>query len=58
MDDRKISYKLTQDKDLVSGDILLYLDAKDMTSVQSEVDEDWAKFESIKARAVVLRFAK
>ena len=58
VDDRKISYKLIQDKDLVSGDILLYLDAKDMTSVQSEVDEDWTKFEGTKARAVVLRFAK
>ena len=57
-DTQNISYTLKQDKDLVSGDILLYLDAKDMTSVQSEVDEDWTKFEGTKARAVVLRFAK
>ena len=55
-DTQNISYTLKQDKDLVSGDILLYLDAKDMTSVQSEVDEDWTKFDGSNARAVILRF--
>ena len=39
-------------------DILLYLDAVDMISIQSEVNKDWTKFEGSKARAVILRFTK
>ena len=38
------------------GDVLLYLDAVDMKSTQSEVNEDWTKFDGSNARAVILRF--
>lgn len=55
---QNISYTLKQDRDLVGEDILLYLDAVDMISIQSEVNKDWTKFEGSKARAVILRFTK
>ena len=55
---QNISYTLKQDRDLVWEDILLYLDAVDMISIQSEVNKDWTKFEGSKARAVILRFTK
>ena len=55
---QNISYTLKQDRDLVGDDILLYLDAVDMISIQSEVNKDWTKFEGSKARAVILRFTK
>ena len=55
---QNISYTLKQDRDLVGEDILLYLDAVDMISIQSEVNKDWTKFEGSKARAVILRFIK
>lgn len=55
---QNISYTLKQDRDLVAEDILLYLDAVDMISIQSEVNKDWTKFEGSKARAVILRFTK
>lgn len=53
---QNISYTLKQDKGLISGDVLLYLDAADMKSLQSEVNEDWTKFDGSNARAVILRF--
>ena len=56
IDTRNISYTLKQDKGLISGDVLLYLDATDMKSLQSEVNEDWTKFDGSNARAVILRF--
>lgn len=56
IDTRNISYTLKQDKGLISGDVLLYLDATDMKSSQSEVNEDWTKFDGSNARAVILRF--
>lgn len=55
-DTQNISYTLKQDKGLISGDVLLYLDAADMKSSQSEVNEDWTKFDGSNARAVILRF--
>ena len=55
---QNISYTLKQDRDLVWEDILLYLDAVDMISIQSEVNKDWTKFEGSKARAIILRFTK
>ena len=58
IDTQNISYTLKQDRDLVGEDILLYLDAVDMISIQSEVNKDWTKFEGSKARAVILRFTK
>ena len=58
IDTQNISYTLKQDRDLVAEDILLYLDAVDMISIQSEVNKDWTKFEGSKARAVILRFTK
>ena len=58
IDTQNISYTLKQDRDLVVEDILLYLDAVDMISIQSEVNKDWTKFEGSKARAVILRFTK
>ena len=58
IDTQNISYTLKQDRDLVWEDILLYLDAVDMISIQSEVNKDWTKFEGSKARAVILRFTK
>lgn len=58
IDTQNISYTLKQDRDLVVEDILLYLDAVDMISIQSEVNKDWTKFEGSKARAIILRFTK
>jgi hypothetical protein len=58
INNKKISYALIQDLDVISGDILLYLDAEEMTSIQSEVYKDWTKFEGYKARAVILRLVK
>ena len=57
-DNQEISYTLKQDRDLTLGDVLLYLDATDMTSIQSEVYDDWKNFEGSNARAVILRFTK
>ena len=57
-DNQEISYTLKQDRDLTLGDVLLYLDATDMASIQSEVYDDWKNFEGSNARAVILRFTK
>ena len=55
-DTQNISYTLKQDSSLMVGDVLLYLDAVNMKSIQSEVNEDWTKFDGSNARAVILRF--
>lgn len=57
-ENQEISYTLKQDRELTLGDVLLYLDARDMTSIQSEVYNDWKNFEGFNARAVILRFTK